>query len=56
MCKECSQIKHDYKDENVLCFFHTTKHIILNNDFEFIKQWINHILNRFKKKLSNYRC
>ena len=49
MCKECSQIKHDYKDENVLCFFHTTKHIILNNDFEFIKQWINHILNRFKK-------
>ncbi len=33
-CKKCEEDK---------CFFHLTKEIVLNNEFEFIKEWINNL-------------
>ena len=50
MCKDCIKMVYQY-NENAMCFFHLSKKIVLNENLDYIKKWVEYIIN--KRNLSN---
>jgi len=50
-CKKCSSLNSEenkYNLEVKKCFFHLTKDIILNNNKEFIKEWVTNLYDKYR--------
>jgi hypothetical protein len=50
-CKDCLELKNHNK-----CFFHNAKNIILNNDVDTIKKWIDVLYNKYELTTKHYEC
>lgn len=50
-CKKCISLNSEenkYNLEVKKCFFHITKDIILNNNIDFIKEWVTDLYNKYR--------
>lgn len=51
LCETCSNLKlteskHDIETKK--CFFHITKDIMMNNDLDFVKNWIDELYKKYR--------